>query len=464
MTVKRGIIIILLLMASVGHAQTNHKGLFLERTVSNFGKVEFWMSRVDTFKVTNTTDKRIYILKQKQPRDFEVKIPRMGIAPGKTEVIEIIYKPTVKGKFSQKLKLYHSAALSPFSYEFKGEILAFDPYAEMACPSFSTPGFKRHEFDMKITIIDSLTGLPIEKALIELSKGEDYRQFYTDREGVMKRKSRIGLFFVYTEMSGYKSKSVEHYFNPRRKEITITLVPKKKTVILTEIDLESKEISKLGTDEELITKEVFKYTPVDFPDTKEENTEFPVSKYLENNIVFLIDVSSSMRGKDRLDLLKKSMIQLTYMLRTIDKVTVITYSDESQVVLKTMSAKNKEGIIEVINSLKASGSTYGGKAIRKAYKILESEFLIGGNNQIILATDGGFNGLGRSEGQLKRLVKKKSNKGLNFSTLAFGKNKRGKELIEELSVVGGGTYRYIKTEKEAETKLNSMIMQQSFID
>ncbi len=461
---KKGIIILLLLIASVGYSQKNHKGLFLERTVSNFGKVEFWMSRVDTFKVTNTTDKRIYILKQKQPRDFEVKIPRMGINPGETESIEIIYKPREKGKFSQKLKLYHSGGLLPFSYEFKGEIVAFDPYAEMACPSFSTPGFKRHEFDMKITIIDSVTKQPIEKALIELSKGEDYRQFYTDKEGVMKRKSRIGLFFVYTEMKGYKSKSIEHYFNPRRKEITITLVPKKKEVVLAEIEIDSKKRLELGSEKELITKETFKYTPVDFPIEKEENIEFPSSKYSENNIVFLIDVSSSMRGKDRLDLLKKSMIQLTYMLRTVDKVTVITYSDESQVVLKTTSAKNKEEIVEVINSLKASGSTYGGKAIRKAYKILESEFLTGGNNQIILATDGGFNGLGRSEGQLKRLVKRKGNKGLNFSTLAFGKNKRGKELINELSVVGGGTYRYIKTEDEAETKLNSMIMEQSFID
>jgi Mg-chelatase subunit ChlD len=460
--VKKGILLILLLVTSISYSQTNFKGLLLERTVSNFGKVEFWMSRVDTFKVTNTTNKIIYILKQKSPRDFEVKIPRMGIDPGMTETIEVIYKPREKGKFSQKLKLYHSASILPFLYEFKGDIVAFDPYAEIACPSFSTPGFKRHEFDMKITIIDSVTGMPIEKALIELSKGEDYRQFYTDKEGVIKRKSRIGLFFVYTEMEGYKSKSIEHYFNPRRKEITITLVPKKKIIVLTEIELDSKNLPELTYNEESITKEVFKYTPRDFLEEKEENEEFPITKYSENNIVFLIDVSSSMRGKDRLGLLRESMIQLTYMLRTMDKITVITYSDESQVVLKTMSAENKNDIIEVIKNLKASGSTYGGKAIRKAYKILESEFLIGGNNQIILATDGGFNGLGRSEGQLKRMVRRKGNKGLNFSTLAFGKNKRGKELIEQLSKEGGGTYKYIKSEEEAETKLNSMIMEQSF--
>ena len=461
---KKGIFILLLLIASLSYSQTNHKGLLLERTVSNFGKVKFWMSRVDTFEVTNTSKKIIYILKQKQPLDFGVKIPKMGIAPGKTEVIEVIFMPKLKGKFSRKLKLYHSGALSPFFYEFKGDIVDFDSFSKIACPSFSSPGLKINEFEMKITIIDSINGQPIKNALVELSKGEDYKQFYSNKEGVVKRKSRIGLFFVYTEIKGYKSKSIEHYFNPIRKEITITLVPLEKTDSLAEIEIELKIKPSLSSRAEVITKEVFQYTSLDFPIKNAESIEFPESNYVKNNLVFLIDVSSSMRGKDRLDLLKKSMIQLTYMLREIDKVTIITYSDESQVALKTKSAKNKEEIVEVINSLKALGSTFGGKAIRKAYKILDSEFLIEGNNQIILATDGGFNGLGRSEGQLKRLVKRKSNKKLHFSTLAFGNNKRGKELINQLSIEGGGIYRYIKTEEDASSKLNLMIMEQSFFE
>lgn len=461
---KKNLLFLLVILSSTLLSQESHKGLRLERTVSNFGKVEFWMSRVDTFLITNTSNKRIFILKQKQPRNFEVRIPRMGIDPGKTEVIEVIYKPNKKGRFSEKLKLYHSGALLPFTYEFKGEIIEFDPYAEMACPSFSTPGFKRHEFDMKITIIDSITGKPINKALIELSKGEDYRQFFTNQEGVMKRKSRIGLFFVYTEAKGYKSKSIEHYFNPRRREITIGLVQKEieDYAQVKTVEIEHKSVPELQETKEGITKQEFIYTPTNTPPKKEENIEFPTSKYGENNIVFLIDVSSSMRGKDRLDLLKESMIQLTYMLRSVDKVTIITYSDESQIVLKSTSAKNKKEIIAVINALKAQGGTYGGKAIRKAYKTLQQEYLIGGNNQIILATDGGFNGLGRSEGQLKRLVRRKGAKDLKFSTLAFGKNKRGKELIEQLSVEGKGTYRYITTTEEANTKLNSMIMEQSY--
>lgn len=444
--------------------QKNHDGLEIQRVVSNYGQVEFWLSRVDSFTVRNTTNKTIYILKQQQPREFEVRIPRLGIQPGKTEIIEVIYKPFKKGAFKEKLKLYHSKSTKPFYLEFKGEILGFDPYGELACPSFSTPNFQRHNFQMRINVIDSITKKPISKSLVELSKGEDFQQFYTNKEGVVSRQSHIGLFFIYVSADGYKYKNIEHYFNPKRREITITLVPEIKRVPkldTTQINILTQKNIELKTDELELIKDTFVYVPTEFPKEKPENINFPESKYEENNLVFLIDVSASMRGKDRLELLKQSMVQLTYMLRSIDKVTIVTYSDESQVVLKTTSCDNKQEIIDVINSLTAGGSTYGGKAIKKAYKVLESEFLQNGNNTIILATDGGFNGLGRSEGQLKRLVKRKSKKGLNFSCLGFGKNKRGKDLIEELTMVGNGGYQYIKSIDEAQVKLNTMIMEQS---
>ena len=445
-------------------AQKNHNGLKLHRTVSSFGKVEFWISRVDTFLVTNTTNSTIYILKQIVPRGFELRTPLMGIEPGKTEAIEVIYNPNKLGKFNKKLKLYHSGAIQPFYIEFKGEVLGFDEYSKVSCPSFSTPNYQKPNFDMQITVIDSLTQKPIKKALIELSKGEDFHQFYTDGQGVIKRKSHLGLFFIYTEAEGYYSKQVEHYFNPKRRSITITMISKEKPIeLLDKIELELPEITLDDRKEDNIEKEEFEYIPHKSIPIVEENDEFPLSKYRENNVVFLIDVSGSMRGRDRLDLLKKSMIQLTYMLRSVDRVTIITYSDETQVVLPATSAKQKEKIIKVIEDLRASGSTFGGKAIRKAYKVLKEEYLADGNNQIILATDGGFNGLGKGEKQLLRLAKNKSDQGFNFSTLGFGKNRRGKDLIEKISISGGGNYLYIKTEEQAKVDLNKMIMSQSVI-
>jgi Ca-activated chloride channel homolog len=451
----------ILLFGVNSKAQLDHDGLIIHRTASNFGVVDFWVSRVDSFLVTNSTNSTIYILKQMVPRDFEFRASSLGIAPGVTSVLEVIYDPRDLGKFKKRLKLYHSASKRPFYLNFQGTVKSYDSFAKMACPSFSSPSYQKQNFNMVVNVIDSLTKEPINKALVELSKGENFQQFYTDKDGSLSRKSHLGLFFIYIEAVGYNSKKVEHYFNKQRREITITLV--KKEIIIPPAELIVIEEKKLIVEDtlEILTVEELAPTKQKVVQFKEENNDFPLMKFSENNIVFLIDVSSSMRGEDRLALLKKSMIQLIYMLRSVDKVTIITYSDEAQVVLSSTSAKKNEDIISVITGLKASGSTYGGKAIRKAYKVLKQEFLIGGNNQVILATDGGFNGLGQSERQLNGLVRRKADQGLFFSTLAFGKNKRGKELIEKLSVSGRGNYLYITSEASSKKVLSEMIMLQS---
>lgn len=443
-------------------SQKNHNGLMFQRTVSSFGEVKYWVSRVDSFSFTNTSNKTIYILKQLVPRNFELKTPSFGILPGESSYIEVIYTPRVKGKFREKLKMFHSGSDQPFFFEFKGEVKSFDPYAQIACPSFSNPNVKKLNFDIEIKVIDSLSKQPLEGVLTELNIGEKYQQLYTNKKGVITKKSELGLFFIYTKFEGYYSKNIECYFNPKRRFVTITLVPVKNEVkTLSKIDVDVLSPNLRDDYPQKIVSPDFSYTPSLKIPIEEENPKFSISKFEQNNIVFLIDVSASMRGKDRLELLKESMIQLTYMLRSIDKVTIITYSDQSEVVMSSTSGENKQDIIKVINQLKAGGTTFGGKAIRKAYKVLKTEYLLSGNNQILLATDGGFNGLGKNENKLQSFVKNKASSEMFFSVLAFGKNIRGKKLIEELSISGKGNYLYIETSDQAKTKVNQMIMEQS---
>ena len=193
----------------------------------------------------------------------------------------------------------------------------------------------------------------------------------------------------------------------------------------------------------------------------EEHPDFSLSGFKENNIVFLIDVSSSMNVADRMPLLQKAMIQLTNLLRPEDKLTIITYANDTQVKLAGVSGSDREKIIAVIQQLKCGGRTSGGKAIKAAYDIAEKNFKKQGVNQIILSTDGGFNGLADTEEELMKLIEKKANEQIEFSVLAFGKNRIGKQLIMQLANKGNGFYLYIQNEDDANAKLIEIVKMQS---
>jgi len=427
-------------------AQTDHDGLTFNRTEFNFQKVENWISTIDTIEVKNTSNKKIFVLKQHYSQEFEVNFPANAINPGETGILAIIYNPKVKGKFYVSIPVYHSASPTPVSITFKGEVLSFDEYASAACPSFTKPHAPL-EFEIRIVIQDSLTKRPLANSLIEIEKGESFSQHQTDNLGEYKQNSGIGFCFLYAEHTGYKSKSLLKYFNPKNNKAIIDLAPlapKEKPIPLFKdtVIIAQKEATLIKTDEHL---------------------DFSLSNYKENNIVFLIDVSSSMNVADRMPLLQKAMTQLTKLLRPEDRLTIITYSNEATVKLAGVSGSEQEKIINIIQQLKCGGRTSGGKAIKTAYENAEKNFKKQGVNQIILSTDGGFNGLADSEEELIKLIEKKASEQIQFSVLSFGKNRIGKQLINQLANKGGGFYLYIQNEEGANAKLTETVKLQSEI-
>jgi Ca-activated chloride channel family protein len=251
------------------------------------------------------------------------------------------------------------------------------------------------------------------------------------------------LYYVYAEHEGYNSKELTKYFNPDRRKLIIPLSAKPKVDIAQEVIVENKE--------EIVLKEAV------VQDTLIDKTSFTTANFKQNHFVFLIDVSGSMAKEDRLLLLQKSMIALTNLMRSEDKITIITYADEVLVQLEPTSGNEKEKIINIIQSLKAKGNTAGTKALQQAYTYAQSHFIKGGVNQIILSTDGGFDGLNESQDKLEKLVKKKAKRDIRLSVLAFGNNKSGKRVMERFSVLGKGFYLFISSEDEAKVKLVEIV-------
>ena len=173
----------------------------------------------------------------------------------------------------------------------------------------------------------------------------------------------------------------------------------------------------------------------------------------DSNLVFLLDVSGSMNSENKLPLLQKSFGMLVDELTEKDRVSIVTYASSNKVVLEGVSGDNKQTIIDALESLAAFGSTNGGDGIQTAYALAEEYFIEGGNNRVILATDGDLNVGVTSESQLEKLITEKKESGVFLSVLGFGTGNIKDNKMETLADKGNGNYAYIDSLSEAKKVL-----------
>lgn len=171
------------------------------------------------------------------------------------------------------------------------------------------------------------------------------------------------------------------------------------------------------------------------------------------NLVFLIDVSGSMYDENKLPLVQKSFSMLAENLTENDRISIVTYAGSDEVVLKGATGAQRDKIIEAIESLEAGGSTAGADGIKTAYKIAEKYFIDGGNNRVILATDGDLNVGVSSESGLTKLIEEERESGVFLSVLGFGTGNIKDNKMEALADNGNGNYSYIDSEIEAKKVL-----------
>lgn len=162
-----------------------------------------------------------------------------------------------------------------------------------------------------------------------------------------------------------------------------------------------------------------------------------------SNLVFLIDVSGSMDEPDKLPLVKASLRLLVERLHEDDRVSIVVYAGNAGLVLPCTPGTQKTRILNAIDDLEAGGSTAGGAGIQLAYSIARRNFITGGNNRVILATDGDFNVGPSSEGELDRLIESERRDGISLTVLGFGTGNYADQRMESLADKGNGNYFYV---------------------
>lgn len=177
--------------------------------------------------------------------------------------------------------------------------------------------------------------------------------------------------------------------------------------------------------------------------------EVPPAQLPAANLVFLIDVSGSMRSANKLDLLKQAMALLARRLRAEDRLAIVVYAGASGVVLDPVAGDQQATILTALEQLQAGGSTNGAAGIQLAYRLAAQSYIKNGINRVILCTDGDFNVGTVSFEALKDLIANKRKSGITLTTLGFGSGNYNDHLMEQLADNGNGHYAYIDTLLEA---------------
>lgn len=452
---RKAIFIVVIFFVSFSNAQT----VFLNKPF-DLGMISKTSNGYIDIPIKNISNNKVFIFRAEVDRRFQIHYSNKEILPDSLVYMRVQFNPTEKGPFSEKIAVHFSCYTEPKIVEISGYVESV-PSVAIACPSFNQQSINTSlEFDFEVKVIDMETKAPIPKAnVLMLNNGIPKENIVVNSEGEAHKKVDLGLYYFVTTAEGYYSNEFVKYINRNNnfvlieleKDSTAAIVPMDDVNITLENPTPIEDtIVEMHEESTIIVKDTVVVIEPSIETSSEEYPDFPLSRYKPNNIVFLVDVSSSMKYTGKLDLLKASMIELTGMLRDIDKITIVSYADNANVLLETTKCVNKDTIIKIIQSLEANGYTAGGKGMKKAYEKAEESFIKEGNNQVIMATDGGFN---QGDDNPYKLAEKYKKKGISISIVGIKNKPLAEVTLQKVVRYGDGNYVKISSYEDAQNAL-----------
>jgi Ca-activated chloride channel homolog len=461
---------LLILFSSMMMINCTAQEAVFNRVHHHFGTMMKNSERFTDFVLTNKTGKKIFILRAASDKDVVSMISEPGVLPDSSSTIRIQFNPKETGRFSRQIAVYLSHLQEPVLLTISGEVRELPDGNDLACPDFKQVSVASvPDFILEIEVLDNLTGEPVKNAEIKIIyTGLVRYEFTTPASGHVSKKIPIGYYYFVTTADDYLPDEFDAYVNSKTGKLTIYLNP----VIHQKIDPHPDDslfyvsmlppIKDPGKPKDSIVnseKPVMKEKPVEIPVA--DSGAFTLNTHRANNIVFLVDISGSMLEDGKLELLKTSMIELTNMLRDVDHISVIVFASNARVVLENVPGNQKQEVIAKIQSLEGGGNTAGSEGMLEAYRVAMKHFIPGGNNVVIMATDGAFNLYTTDVGSL---VKKYKKKGITTSVLGIKNKSSDMNNMQYLAGLGGGKYIQISNFGQAVGSLTEEIRRSSKIN
>ncbi len=356
--------------------------------------------------ITNNLAKNLYLMRADATKGITIQTSKKTLKPNDTAIIVVEFIPKQVGKFNETINLITTADGKPFTLSLSGNIKSIKTDDKTACFYFKKPN------NAGVKIIEPIV-------MVENNKPRDSSNKIPDNSSgtIAANKPPINEEYNETVINKVLREPQQPTLKPTQQSNN-NQQPKVNNGLLDEI------------------------------------------LYKPNNIVFLVDVSSSMKDTLKLNVMKEALHHLIAVLRPTDKVTFITYADTVKLLKDGLTGNNKKELNEVVDKLKARGLTKGNKAILYSLDVALKNYIPQGNNQILLTTDGKFRFY--SEDQ-KTYLTKQGDKQIKLSTIAFGNDKPALKNLKEIATIGNGNFVHIKNRNKAKEQLLDEIRENSLI-
>ena len=444
----------------------------VQKTHVDLGTISSDGIRYADFIFTNKGNKKDYILRINNPREYSILINNKTLLPDSSTKLRIQYNPRQTGKFAEEMDVYVSSAMEPIKISLAGEIIEMPKDASPTCPDFSnsTSMAEQISFPLKIEVIDYYSRKPISGAIVRITAhGQDFETIKVNSQGKATRKIPLGYYYFITSVENYigvefdtfVNKKVDYLLieleqkekilveNPvivgKDSEETIVWIPEKKDTII----LDQRPVTIISQVDSSITIIELKDSLVD---------DFSTKDYLPNNIVYLVDVSGSMISKGKLNILKAAMIKMAEKLRSCDRISLVAYNSRAEIIIPSLTGDHQEEIIEKIKNLQGGGTTSGEAGLIAAYEVANENLIAGGNNQVIMVTDGIFDLKGQN---ILKIVKKNNKSGIITSVVGVKTDSKSEDNLRQISNRGNGNLISLQTYEQAELKLLEELKAQS---
>jgi Ca-activated chloride channel homolog len=456
------ILFLLAILASLG---TQAQTVFSTQSL-DLGELYAGSERFGDILVTNKGKQKAYILRVEKPTDVVYLASSDVLLPDSSFSFRLQVNPSKKGAFSYDVKVYTSDNMNPVNIRISGtvkELTKNTMAGMMSCPDFGSEPSRVQTTELTIITVDENTRQPLAKSTVTIIRnGTPAGAWITGKKGSFQQESIPGYFYFFASHDGYFPKEAGVYVGPKIKEITIPLrmdpsmcapipTPNQHPEPVPDEPQElTAETAEILIDQQLAGQQSDSVIRQTIPELAQlPPNSFESEHFKPVNVVFVLDVSSSMKLGEKMDLMKYSLNQLVDQMRPEDHISLVTYSDGANVLLAPTACTQQEAIKAKVAELKPHGMTAGGKGIKLGYKQALQQLSPDKANLVIIITDGAFN---KSSDDYQKTVRKYAKKGIIFSVVGIQNRPNDQRDMEEAAEFGKG--RYIPITKLSDAQYN----------